>query len=161
MTSPLIGYANKLILRLDQEAAAEDEGNFNPDVDVRDYDAVAQSLPVFCVSSRAFQKLSGRLQKDDFNNSGFQSKEDTEVPQLQSHARKLTEASRAANGRRFLNDLARLLNSMTMWATNDGTRLNMSNGDKRGGEIRLHKLLQGLDKVRHALFCNPQPTSGS
>jgi hypothetical protein len=154
-TSLLTGCANNPILRLDQEAAAEDEGNFNPDIDVRDYDAVAQSLPVFCVSSRAFQKLSGRLQKDDFSNSGFQSKEDTEVPQLQSHARKLTEASRAASGRRFLNDLARLLNSMTMWATNDGTRLNMSNGGKRGGEMRLNKLIHGLDKVRHALFCNP------
>ncbi|KAN0068292.1 hypothetical protein V8E54_013488 [Elaphomyces granulatus] len=55
---------------LDQEAAAGDEGtSLHPDVD----DAVTQSLSVFCVS-RAFQKLSSRLQKDDFNNSSFQSK---------------------------------------------------------------------------------------
>ena len=49
------------IKELDQEIAAEDdEENFNPDVDVRDYDEVAQSLKCFCVSSRAYQKLSGQ-----------------------------------------------------------------------------------------------------
>lgn len=49
---------------LDQELAAEDdEGNFNPDADTRNYE-VARSLPVFCVSSRGYQKLQGRLKKD-------------------------------------------------------------------------------------------------
>jgi hypothetical protein len=41
----------------------EDTANFNPKVDARDYDEVARSLPVFCVSSRAYQKLMNRLQK--------------------------------------------------------------------------------------------------
>lgn len=41
------------IKELDQEIAAEeDEENFNPDNEVRDYDEVARGLPVFCVSSR-------------------------------------------------------------------------------------------------------------
>jgi hypothetical protein len=41
---------------LDQELALEeDEENFNPDVELRDYEQVAQSLPVFCVSSRGYQ----------------------------------------------------------------------------------------------------------
>jgi hypothetical protein len=54
------------IKELDQEnAAEEDEDNFNPDEELRDYDKVAESLPVFCVSSRAYQKMSGRLAKDD------------------------------------------------------------------------------------------------
>lgn len=61
-----------------ENAAEEDEDNFNPDNDLRDYDEVARSLRVFCVSSRAYQKLSGRLQKD-FDVPGFQSSEDTEV----------------------------------------------------------------------------------
>ena len=40
------------IKELDQELAAEeDEENFNPDVEVRDYEEVARGLPVFCVSS--------------------------------------------------------------------------------------------------------------
>lgn len=134
--------------RLDQETAAEeDEANFDPEVDLRDYDAVAESLPVFCVSSRAFQKLSGRLQKDDFNNAGFQSIEDTEIPQLQAHARKLTEAGRASNSRRFLNDLVQFLNSMSMWATDDGTRSNRSDDEKQSEENRLRSRLSRLEEV--------------
>lgn len=40
------------IKELDQEIAAEeDEETFDPDDEVRDYKAVARSLPVFCVSS--------------------------------------------------------------------------------------------------------------
>lgn len=78
------------IKELDQEnAAEEDEANFNPEEELRDYDAVAASLPVFCVSSRAFQKLSGRMEKDNFNAAGFPHADDTETPQLQAHARKL------------------------------------------------------------------------
>ncbi|CAN9359630.1 unnamed protein product [Alternaria alternata] len=54
------------IKEIDQEnAAEEDEDNFNPEVEMRDYDEVARSLLVFCVSSRAYQKMCGRMQKDD------------------------------------------------------------------------------------------------
>ncbi|KAK3294038.1 uncharacterized protein B0H64DRAFT_361274 [Chaetomium fimeti] len=135
------------IKELDQEnAAEEDEANFDPEADLRDYDAVAASLPVFCVSSRAFQKLSGRLQKDDFNGGGFQSPDDTEIPQLQAHAKKLTEAGRAANSRRFLNNLLQLLNSMTMWASDDGTGSSLSNADKAKEETRLRKQLHKMEQ---------------
>jgi hypothetical protein len=108
---------------------------------------VAASLPVFCVSSRAFQKLSGRLQKDDFNSGGFQSVDDTEIPQLQSHAKKLTEAGRAASSRRFLNGLMQLLNSMTMWASDDGTGSSLTDTEKAKEETRLRKQLRNLEQV--------------
>ncbi|KAK0668719.1 nuclear GTPase SLIP-GC [Cercophora samala] len=135
------------IKELDQEnAAEEDEDNFDPDVDIRDYDAVAKSLPVFCVSSRAFQKLSGRLQRDRNSSSGFLSLDDTEVPQLQAHAKKLTEAGRAANARRFLNSLTQLMNSMTMWATNDGTRSNLTDKEKRQEDTRIRNQLNKLEQ---------------
>ncbi|KAK3687321.1 hypothetical protein B0T22DRAFT_497814 [Podospora appendiculata] len=140
------------IKELDQEnAAEEDEATFDPEVDIRDYDEVAKTLPVFCVSSRAFQKLNGRLQRDDFKHDGFRTVDDTEIPQLQAHARKLTEAGRAADSRAFLNDLMQLLNSMKMWAANDGTRSNLSDGEKRAEDIRLrrrlHKFEEELDKA--------------
>lgn len=91
------------IRELDQEnAAEEDEENFNPDEDLRDYTSVAESLPVFCVSSRAYQKLSGRLKKDP-NIPGFSTLEQTEMPQLQAHCRKLTESGRASACRLFIN----------------------------------------------------------
>lgn len=41
----------------------ENPDDFDPEDEIRDYEKVAQSLPVFCVSSRAFQKLSGRMVK--------------------------------------------------------------------------------------------------
>ena len=50
------------IKELDQEIAAEeDEENFNPDNEVRDYDEVAKGLPVFCVSSRGKHSASPYL----------------------------------------------------------------------------------------------------
>jgi hypothetical protein len=158
--SGLSGEGRLTLRRLDQEnAAEEDEANFDPEVDLRDYDAVAASLPVFCVSSRAFQKLSGRLQKDDFNGGGFQSVDDTEIPQLQSHAKKLTEAGRAANSRRFLNSLMQLLNSMTMWASDDGTGSNLSDAEKSKEDMRLRKQLQAMEQVSD--FPAPAPTHPS
>ena len=71
------------IKELDQELAMEDdEENFNPDVDARDYEEVARSLPVFCVSSRAYQKLQGRLKKEPAV-PGFKEVAETEIPALQ------------------------------------------------------------------------------
>ncbi|KAK2001920.1 hypothetical protein LX36DRAFT_652804 [Colletotrichum falcatum] len=135
------------IKELDQEAAIEEnEQIFNPDEDIRDYDEVARNLPVFCVSSRAYQKMRGRLQKDDFNNDGFRDVDETEIPQLQQHAKKLTEDGRAANCRRFLNDLRQLLNSMRMWAANDGTRAHMTDREKFNEEARLRAQLSVLEK---------------
>ncbi|KAL8716632.1 MAG: hypothetical protein Q9225_006051, partial [Loekoesia sp. 1 TL-2023] len=73
------------IKEIDQEIAAEeDEDNFNPEAEVRDYDEVAKSLPVFCVSSRGYQKLQGRLRKDP-PVPGFTTIEETEIPALQAH----------------------------------------------------------------------------
>lgn len=140
------------IRELDQEIAAEeDEENFNPDNDVRDYEEVAHSLPVFCVSSRGYQKLCGRLEKDA-EVTGFTTKEQTEIPLLQAHCEKLTETGRSANCRTFLNKLSQLLNSMTIWASSDGTGANMT-AEQRAREARyLQKGLSGLESVRpHAL----------
>ncbi|KAK7935689.1 hypothetical protein PG985_001184 [Apiospora marii] len=132
------------IKELDQETAAEkDDANFDPDQDVRDYGAVAAGLPVFCISSRAFQKLSGRLEKDDFDAHGFTSPEDTE---LQAHAKKLTESGRIAHYKEFLNNLLRLMYSMNLWVTNEGTS-SLSTSEKRSEEIHLRKLLGELKEV--------------
>lgn len=44
-------------------AMREDEENFDPREEARDYAALAGNLPVFCVSSKAYQKMSGRLER--------------------------------------------------------------------------------------------------
>ncbi|KAK8100857.1 hypothetical protein PG999_011231 [Apiospora kogelbergensis] len=134
------------IKELDQETAAEnDDANFDPDEDARDYDTVAAGLPVFCISSRAFQKLSGRLEKDDFDSHGFMLTP-VQVPQLQSHAKKLTESGRIAHYKEFLNNLLRLMYSMNLWVTNEGTS-SLSTAEKRSEEIHLRKLLSELKDV--------------
>jgi len=139
------------IKELDQENAAdEDEENFNPEEDLRDYDEVTRSLPVFCVSSRAYQKLCGRLQKDSMP-PGFKAVNETEIPQLQVHCKKLTEAGRASGCRTFLNNLSQLLNSLSLWAANDGTGMKLTDGQKKAEAVflqsRLKELESGLGKT--------------
>lgn len=130
------------IKELDQELAEEqDAANFNPDIDQRDYEEVARSLPVFCVSSRAYQKLQGRL-KQDASIPGFKHADETEIPQLQAHCKKLTEAGRETTSRRFLNSLNQLLNSLRLWSSSDGTGRNLSAG-QRARELQI---LEGFFK---------------
>ncbi|KAL2065059.1 hypothetical protein VTL71DRAFT_4199 [Oculimacula yallundae] len=138
------------IRELDMESAQEeDPDQFDPENDLRDYDEVANSLPVFCVSSRAYQKIQGRLQRDK-PVPGFRTAEETEIPQLQAHCKKLTEAGRAWNCRNYLTNLSQLLNSLGLWASNDGTGLNLTDSqmaaETRFLKLRLQKLEQGLDK---------------
>ncbi|KAL9037208.1 MAG: hypothetical protein Q9214_005802, partial [Letrouitia sp. 1 TL-2023] len=133
------------IKELDQELAAEDdEENFNPDTEFRDYEEVARSLPVFCVSSRGYQKLQGRLRKDA-PVLGFKAIENTEIPQLQKHCMKLTEAGRSADCRRFVNNLSQLLNSLSLWASNDGTGANMTNEQKAREEKCMSQSIRKLE----------------
>ncbi|CZT47980.1 uncharacterized protein RSE6_08614 [Rhynchosporium secalis] len=139
------------IRELDMESAQdEDPDQFDPENDLRNYDEVANSLPVFCVSSRAYQKIQGRLQRDK-PVPGYRTAEETEIPQLQAHCKKLTEAGRAANCRIYLTNLSQLLNSLGLWASNDGTGLNLTDvqlaAETRFLKLRLQKLEQGLDKA--------------
>ncbi|KAF7946085.1 uncharacterized protein EAE97_005123 [Botrytis byssoidea] len=136
------------IKELDMENAEEEDAeNFNPDEDIRDYDAVARSLPVFCVSSRAYQQLNGRLKKDA-KIPGFRNVQETEIPQLQAHCKKLTEAGRSAACRRFLNSLLQLVLSLSLWSNNDGTNINLSDSQK-AAEARW--LLKNVEELEESL----------
>lgn len=135
------------VKELDQEnAAEEDEENFNPDEEIRDYDAVARSLPVFCVSSKAYQKMCGRHVKDD-DVPGFKTPEETEIPQLQAHCKKLTEAGRIRACRTFLRNLCQQMNTFSFWASDDGSGLKLSDQEKRAQVNYLNKRLNELEKV--------------
>jgi hypothetical protein len=136
---------------LDQENQLEtDEAAFNPDEEIRDYAEVARSLPVFCVSSRAYQKLCGRLQRDK-GVPGFSSLNETEIPQLQAHCKKLTEAGRTSTCRRLLNAFSQLINSLSLWASNDGSGIQLSDSqraaDGRFLQVKLTELEKGLEKA--------------
>ena len=115
-------------------------------MEARDYDEVAKSLPVFCVSSRGYQKLKGRLKKDP-KVPGFTTTDQTEIPALQAHCQQLTIAGRTAACKRFMTNVSQLLNSMTLWASNDGTGANL-NEEQRAREARfLNKSIKNLESV--------------
>ena len=85
--------------------------------------------------------------KDDFQSHDYMSVEDTEVPRLQEHTKKLTEAGRASHWRRFLNDTLQLVNSMKLWAASNSTQSTLSGIEQKREEMHLTKLLDDLEKV--------------
>lgn len=135
------------IREMDQEdAAEEDEDNFDPDEELRDYDQVAKSLPVFCVSSRAYQKLCGRLVKDD-PVPGFTNTKETGIPQLQAHCKKLTASGRIQTSRSFLLNMCQLLTAFSLWVSIEGTDSKATQEDK-DRQVQYLKLgLANLDAV--------------
>lgn len=70
-------------------------------------------LPVFCVSGKAFQKMSGNLKTDD-EVSGFLDVEDTEIPALKRHARDITKSVRAVALHTFFNNVHQYLAEVMM-----------------------------------------------
>ncbi|KAK4106277.1 hypothetical protein N658DRAFT_482183 [Parathielavia hyrcaniae] len=63
-----ISYRNESI---DQDNAAHNDETFDPAHLQRDYTEIARKLPVFCVSSKAYQKMSGRLKNDERTSATF------------------------------------------------------------------------------------------
>jgi hypothetical protein len=73
------------------------------------------------------------------------------MPQLQAHCKKLTEARRVQACEKFLPIFAQQLTTFQLWASNDGTGLNLNDNDKRKQvkylETRLKQLSEGLEKA--------------
>ena len=128
---------------MDQENAADDEDNFNPYDVRRDYSDIAKNLPVFCVSSKAYQKITGRLENDE-RVSGFTLLEETEIPALQRHAFRIVQESRAVTGRRFFNELSHLLTSLHLQVVQSDQPLKLADSIRK-------KELQSLAKAVDAL----------
>ncbi|KAK4232110.1 Dynamin family-domain-containing protein [Podospora fimiseda] len=118
------------IKELDQEAAARrDEDNFDPYHLERDYNELAASLPVFCVSSRAYQKLCGRLDQDEAL-LGFGTIETTEVPALRQHGIDLVHEIRLAVGQSFTKVLAQMLTSLYLQFVDSAQPVPMSDQER-------------------------------
>lgn len=94
-------------------AERENAELFDPSRDLRNYDEVADQLSVFCVSARAYLKMSGKLEKDD-HLPGFTDVQQSEIPQLQAHAIRLTTSTRLTTCRRFFTAVEQLLNSLML-----------------------------------------------
>ncbi|KAI4715999.1 hypothetical protein E4T48_07804 [Aureobasidium sp. EXF-10727] len=135
------------IKELDEETRAdEDPDNFDPEEELRDYGKVAKDLPVYCVSSRAYQKLSGRLVKDNAVR-GFTDVEQTEIPALKLHCKKLADNVRSINSRRFLTLLSQLRTSLALWSSNDGSGAKKTDQQKDAEQRFLARKLKDLEKA--------------
>ncbi|KAI4765676.1 hypothetical protein E4T52_09296 [Aureobasidium sp. EXF-3400] len=123
------------IKELDEETAEEENPDFDPEEELRDYEKVAKDLPVYCVSSRAYQKLSGRLVKDNA------------IPALKVHCKKLTENVRSIKSRRFLTLLSQLRTSLSLWSSNDGSGAKKTDQQKDAEQRFLTRKLKDLEKA--------------
>lgn len=130
--------------RIDQENASHDEDKFDPSRVARDYAEVATKLPVFCVSSKAYQKLSGRLERDEAI-TGFSDVSDTEIPALQKYAQSIVHQTRAASCRGFLTDLGHFLDSLCLQVVLSEQPLKLAD-DLREKEVQ--SLNDAVDKLK-------------
>ncbi|KAJ9154757.1 Nuclear GTPase SLIP-GC [Pleurostoma richardsiae] len=133
----------------EDDAAGEDGQDFDPSKLKRDYNEVARSLPVFCISNRAFEQVWEGAQIES-PIQGFRTLDETEIPQLKEHAKGLTENMRLLKSKTFLNDFMALLTSLLLWVESEGSGLNLriEMGDKEQGyEIKhLNVSLDTLDR---------------
>ena len=127
-------------------AMGEDPDNFDPNEELADYDEVARSLPVFCCSSRAYGKLRGQFRKEK-RLIDFETREATEVPQLQDHTIVLTVQTRLDTCVGFLSSFDQLLMSMDIWVENGSFQHHHDAAEKAQREAEVKSMLHSLDMV--------------
>ncbi|KAH6653996.1 hypothetical protein BKA67DRAFT_658330 [Truncatella angustata] len=116
---------------MDQDKVMRQNGDlFVSGTDNRDYNEEAASLPVFWVSSRAYQKTKGRLEGED-PVQGFPTLEHTGIPQLQIFAKRLTEPGRVKNAQNFLEDFTHIINSLNLWSKDHSAEVQLSDCEKQ------------------------------
>jgi hypothetical protein len=106
-----------LIRETDQETAIERrDSSMKTSEPVRDYEAIAGGLPVFCVSSVGYQKLNERPENDRRGHGVFNTVEDTGIPQLRDHCHDIADSKRATALQHSLLQYSSLATSLTSWA---------------------------------------------
>ncbi|PGH20432.1 hypothetical protein AJ80_03578 [Polytolypa hystricis UAMH7299] len=148
------------IRQLDQ-CEIDDEG-FEPTVIARDYNEIARSLPVFCISSRGYQKLKGRFRRD-LPVKGFRHSDETEIPLLQKHCMESTVVQLKMSCNQFLNGLQKLLNSLALRSSDKGAIEAICEErkleDRKFLRSRLNALDQDLRKLHLDLFSELNDTA--
>lgn len=131
------------------ETAAElaDPDNFDPENELRDYDACRRNFPVFCVSSRGYHRLRGRMKKES-DNIPFNDPAQTEFPALQAHCIKVTERPRRAAALDFIVSCQNTVNALHIWITNDEDREDEGTMDERQAQsIAVDNQLTAMKEV--------------
>lgn len=89
----------------------------------RNYEDVARSFPVFCISSKAYQQFRKPTSRE-VRVKGFKTIEDSEIPSLREHAKMASQSGQLRFGKAFLNQLSSLFNSLNIWTTTNELSLS-------------------------------------
>ncbi|KAK1676846.1 Dynamin family-domain-containing protein [Colletotrichum godetiae] len=129
---------------LDRQVSSNSDGFGQADEKSRDYDEMSALTPVFCTSSLVYQRMQGLVANKDDETPGFDNEEDTEIPQLQAHAQKLTENLRIAKYQEILNSICQILNPIAIWAQDTAETTATIDGERlRGMLVRFNTDLNG------------------
>lgn len=130
----------------DEERSGLDD-NWDPATETRDYDKLANELPVLTVSARAYQKKMGRA-NDEQEPAGFTTLEDTGIPAALRHCEQLTLAGRRKNADYFLASMSKLLNTLNLWLANQVDSCKVSDMQREQARLLLQDKLSELKNVR-------------
>lgn len=139
---------NHSTARFDDELLAEQEAGQEqqqPKNDIN-YDEIRKSLPVFCVSSRGYQQLRGRMKKEQ-RAVGFSSLEDTQVPGLRKHTLEVAASIQDSYFKQKMAQAGRLLRGMDLFLSGDDDLLKMSEAERKDECEHLEMALKKLSKV--------------
>lgn len=89
---------------------------------------MAESLPVFCVSSQGYQKFTGQLEGEQ-TAALFSNLEDTGITQLRAHIFELGKAQLDVAEETLLNACQSLMTSLRLWSTGGQVSLITTNQD--------------------------------
>lgn len=139
------------IREIDEEAEQQDDQTFDPSVQRRNYDEVASSLSVFCTSSKMYQQLrkSGK-QKLDAQAAAFETLADTQIPQLQEHAKELSKTGQLFTYKSILNEFMQLLGTLQIFAGKDDIGLpsvHLSDRDRTYEIKQLESCISNLKTI--------------
>lgn len=133
----------------EDEHQAEEERR-NPSTQKRDYEEVARSLPVFCISSKAYQQQRKNTQHGNLRTEGFKNLESTGIPSLQQHAKASSREGQIRSNKAYLNQFSQLLNSLTIWSRHEmsgQSKEEVSEYELRFLECKVSKLKPDFDSL--------------
>ncbi|KAF0323181.1 tat pathway signal sequence [Colletotrichum asianum] len=133
------------IKELDDELLAEGQEQ-QEDTERPSYEEIGRALPVFCISSRAFQQLRGRMKRDK-RVPGFTSLDETEVPALRKHTLEQAAAMQDSWFKHQLSEVCRFLRGMDLFLAGDDAFLKLSDAEKKEEYEFLEKGLAKLGKA--------------
>ncbi|KAK1535551.1 hypothetical protein CPAR01_09093 [Colletotrichum paranaense] len=141
---------SKQLRLFDEELLAEQEGEMRTRQQVEvvspDYEQIGRDLPVFCISSRGYQQLRGRMKKDH-RVVGFTSLDDTGVPGLRDYTLEQAAAIQASHFRHHLSEICRLLGALDLFFAGDVANLKLSENEKKQETQSLGVALTKLGKA--------------